>query len=172
MYMDDIFTMTTAIEFIFEFAIWKWGTYLGDGISAFFFDADVTFDKGAFGRGLVYTPNCPDRREGDTLGLAGAYAAVFIDGLNLPCSGSDEAVCLKGPVAGFGNGAIGNRSDVRNGYQRIAYRDKIRRFTIRNATDSQPPLQGDLRKVRPPGKLSRKAAIKSRTVLTFRLDFQ
>ena len=150
-YLDDVFTMTTAIEFSFEFAIWKWGTYLGDGISAFFFDADVAFARGEYGRGLLYTPNYPDYPEGATLGIAGGYAAVFIDGLGNPCSGSDEAVCLKGPVAGFGNGAIGNRTNVRQGYQRLAYRGKIKRFTIRNETDSVPPLLGDGRKVRPPG---------------------
>ena len=87
----------------------RWDSILGNGFSAFFFDADVPFQVGAAGKGLVYMTNYPYEPAGSAIGLGGAYIAVFIDALGESCYGTGsplaETVCLVGSVVGFGNGS-------------------------------------------------------------------
>jgi len=144
--------MATAIEFSFEFTLWKWDSIVGDGFSAFFFDAEVPFLPGSAGKGLVYQTNLPNT---PGIGLGGGYSAVFIDAYGNGCyniGGLPDTVCLKGSVVGFGNGSIGERTST-SSYPTLAATRKIRMYSLLNAADSVPQLTpSDNRQVRPAGR--------------------
>lgn len=128
-YNTTSFDLSAGVLIQFDYA--AWGGSGADGISVFLFDSNVsTFNIGAFGGSLGYAQkmaNNPICNGGTSVspavaGVSGGYVGVGLDeygnfaactegryeGWNSNSSSLDaNTVTIRGPVVGFGGGAIG-----------------------------------------------------------------
>jgi hypothetical protein len=122
------------------------GTSLGTGfgITMFLVDADVTFERGQYGnRQMLYN------RDGTNPGMAGAYMGLRLmeesqsgQFCNYPGPrDTGDYLCIRGPVAGFGNGNAGDRTSSDSYPLKPEWvSTQNRRLVINGRSDSQPQL--------------------------------
>ncbi len=121
-YNTTTFDLSAGVLIQFDYA--AWGGNGADGISVFLFDAGVSpFNIGAFGGSLGYAQK-NTAQGGDTTapGVSGGYVGIGVDeygnysnpteGRYLGPGSRPNALALRGPVNGFGNGAIGGTGDT------------------------------------------------------------
>ena len=96
-----------------------WGGTGADGYSVFLFDAGVSsFNIGAFGGSLGYAQKLPPTVTPAVPGISGGYVGIGVDeygnfsnpteGRYLGPGANPNTVTIRGPVVGFGGGAIGD----------------------------------------------------------------
>jgi uncharacterized repeat protein (TIGR01451 family) len=116
-YNTTSFDLSQGVLVQFDYA--TWGGTGADGYSVYLFDAGVsTFNIGAFGGSLGYAQKLPPAVTTAVPGISGGYVGVGVDeygnfsnpteGRYLGPGAYPNTVTVRGPVVGFGGGAIGD----------------------------------------------------------------
>ena len=120
-YNNTVFDLSAGALIQFDYA--SWGGNGADGYSVFLFDANVpTFNVGAFGGSLGYAQKAPPAVTTAVPGVSGGYVGIGVDefgnfanpteGRYLGPGASPSTVTIRGPVVGFGGGAVGSTNDT------------------------------------------------------------
>jgi uncharacterized repeat protein (TIGR01451 family) len=108
-----------SLGLLIQFDYTTWGGTGADGYSVYLFDAGVsTFNIGAFGGSLGYAQKLPPAVTPAVPGISGGYVGIGVDeygnfsnpteGRYLGPGAYPNTVTIRGPVVGFGGGAIGD----------------------------------------------------------------
>lgn len=120
-YNNTSFDLSQGVLIQFDYA--TWGGNGADGYSVYLFDANVpTFNIGAFGGSLGYAQKLPPAVTTAVPGISGGYVGIGVDefgNFSNPTEGrylgpgqSANTVTIRGPVVGFGGGAVGSTQDA------------------------------------------------------------
>lgn len=115
-YNNTSFDLSQGVLIQFDYA--TWGGSGADGYSVYLFDAGVTpFNIGAFGGSLGYAQKLPPAVATAVPGISGGYVGIGVDeygNFSNPTEGrylgpgpNPNTVTVRGPIVGFGGGAVG-----------------------------------------------------------------